>query len=74
MKTEIPRNAAGHGKGRGLKVGFLCFNSFALLGISLYIVKEILGGSGGNSAFVMRVLPCKENKYFILSDKKHRKC
>ena len=30
----------------GLKVVFLCFNSLALLGISLYIVKEILGGVG----------------------------
>jgi len=41
-----PRNATGHGKGRGLKMGFLCFNSLALLGISLYIVKEILGEWG----------------------------
>ena len=41
-----PRNTAGHGKGRGLKMGFLCFNSLALLGVSLYIVKEILGEWG----------------------------
>ena len=41
-----PRHAAGHGKGRGLKMGFLCFNSLALLGVSLYIVKEILGEWG----------------------------
>jgi len=41
-----PRNATGHGKGRGLKVVFLCFNSLALLGISLYIVTEILGEWG----------------------------
>ena len=69
-----PRHAAGHGKGRGLKMGFLCFNALALLGVSLYLLLRKYWGSGGNSAFVMRVLPCKENKYFILSDKKHRKC
>ena len=46
LRCKTPRNAAGHGKGRGLKMGFLCFNSLALLGISLYIVKEILGGVG----------------------------
>ena len=38
-----PRNTAGDGWGRGLKVGFLCFNSLALLGIFLYIVMEIWG-------------------------------
>ena len=27
-----PRHAAGHGKGRGLKMGFLCFNSLAPVG------------------------------------------
>ena len=42
----IPRNTAGDGRGRGLKVVFLCFNSLALLGISLYIVTEILGEWG----------------------------
>jgi hypothetical protein len=46
LRCKTPRNAAGHGKGRGLKMGFLCFNSLALLGVSLYIVKEILGEWG----------------------------
>ena len=41
-----PRKAAGHGRGRGLKVVFLCFNSLALLGIFLYIVTEILEEKG----------------------------
>ena len=42
----LPLYSLQEHRGRGLKVVFLCFNSLALLGISLYIVKEILGGVG----------------------------
>ncbi len=106
------RNAARHGRGRGLVLDFVAADvlltppSFAspifcvakhpvMLRVTArgedwkwdfsvltllpcwafpYILLRKYWGSGGNSAFVMRVLPCKENKYFILSDKKHRKC